>query len=414
MYIDGQWTEARSGATFEVTNPATGEVIGTVPDGGADDARDAVAAADAAFGAWAATTAFERARLLYRAWELMVDRADDLAALMTTEQGKPLRASRAEVNYGADFLKFFAEEATRVAGEWLPSARPDQRFLVLHQPVGVVAAITPTTNPTATIINNTIAVVSAGNGITFNVHPNAKRVSVDTIRLLNQAIVSADGPQNLVTCIAEPTLESAQALMEHPKARILAVTGGPGVVKAALATKKRAITAGPGNPPVVVDASADIGHAGAEIVRGPDGADPASVAYETLDRAVATGADVVLLDTAGRLHTQKNLMQELAKVQRVLGKRLEGAPHHVWLVLDGTNGQNAIQQAREFTAAVEVTGLIVSKLDGTARGGVLVALGEKFSLPIHFIGVGEGVEDLQNFVAADFASALAGLPHPNR
>ncbi len=145
----------------------------------------------------------------------------------------------------------------------------DQGMMMLEwAPFGVVAAITPTTNPTATIINNTIAVLSAGNAIVFNVHPNAKGVSVDNIRWLNQAIRAAGGPENLVTGIPEPTLESARQLMEHPKARILLVTGGPGVVKAALATPKRAITAGPGNPPVVVDDSADLELAAREIVRG--------------------------------------------------------------------------------------------------------------------------------------------------
>ena len=135
-------------------------------------------------------------------------------------------------------------------------------------PFGVVAAITPTTNPTATIINNTIAVVSAGNGLVFNVHPSAKKVSVDCVRLINRCITDAGGPANLVTCIPEPTLESAQELMVHPRARLLLVTGGPGVVKAALKTSKRAITAGPGNPPVVVDETANLELAGREIVRG--------------------------------------------------------------------------------------------------------------------------------------------------
>jgi aldehyde dehydrogenase len=137
-----------------------------------------------------------------------------------------------------------------------------------YAPYGVIAAITPVTNPTATIINNTIAAVSAGNGVAFNVHPNAKRVSAHTIQVLNRAIVRAGGPPNLVTGIPEPTLESAQALMVHPRARILLVTGGPGVVQAALATRKRAITAGPGNPPIVVDETADLEVAGFEIVRG--------------------------------------------------------------------------------------------------------------------------------------------------
>jgi len=145
---------------------------------------------------------------------------------------------------------------------------------------------------------------------------------------------------------------------------------------------------------------------GAEIVRGPDRADPASVAFEAVDRAVESSADVVLLDTAGRLHTQKNLMQELTKVQRVCGKRLEGAPHHVWLVLDGTNGQNAIQQAKEFTAAVDVTGLIVAKLDGTARGGAVFGIQDALGLPVRYIGTGESLELLEPFEPEAFVDAI--------
>ena len=135
-------------------------------------------------------------------------------------------------------------------------------------PFGVVAAITPTTNPTATIINNTLAVVSAGNGLVFNAHPNAKEVSARTVRLINRAIVEAGGPANLVTTIDSPTIASAQELMRHRRVRLLMVTGGPGVVAEALKTDKRAITAGPGNPPVLVDGTADLDLAGREIVRG--------------------------------------------------------------------------------------------------------------------------------------------------
>ncbi|RME44287.1 MAG: aldehyde dehydrogenase family protein, partial [Chloroflexi bacterium] len=137
-----------------------------------------------------------------------------------------------------------------------------------YAPWGVIASITPTTNPTSTIINNTISILSAGNAVVFNVHPNAKRVSVENIRLINQAIVAAGGPPNLVTAIPEPTIESAQQLMRHPDVPVLLVTGGPAVVREALATDKRAITAGPGNPPVVVDETADIEKAGRDIVFG--------------------------------------------------------------------------------------------------------------------------------------------------
>src|SRR5439155_9709516 len=133
-------------------------------------------------------------------------------------------------------------------------------------PYGVIGAITPTTNPTSTIINNTIAMVSAGNSVVFNVHPNAKRVSCHNVALMNKAIVAAGGPRNLISCIANPTVESAQALMKHPGIRLVVVTGGGGVVQAAMSSGKRAICAGPGNPPVVVDETADIDKAGRDAV----------------------------------------------------------------------------------------------------------------------------------------------------
>jgi propionaldehyde dehydrogenase len=135
-------------------------------------------------------------------------------------------------------------------------------------PYGVIAAITPTTNPTSTIINNTIAMVAAGNSVVFNVHPNAKRVSCYNVAIINKAIVAAGGPRNLITCITNPTVESAQALMKHPGVRLVVVTGGGGVVKVAMESGKRAICAGPGNPPAVVDETADIDKAARDIVAG--------------------------------------------------------------------------------------------------------------------------------------------------
>lgn len=145
---------------------------------------------------------------------------------------------------------------------------------------------------------------------------------------------------------------------------------------------------------------------GAPLVRGAEGADPASVAYDAVESADVLGIDVAILDTAGRLHTQKNLMAELAKVQRVVAKRLSGAPHEVLLVLDGTNGQNAIQQAREFTAAVEVTGLVVTKLDGTARGGALFSIVQELGLPVRYLGTGEKLEMLEPFEPEAFVDAV--------
>jgi acyl-CoA reductase-like NAD-dependent aldehyde dehydrogenase len=137
-----------------------------------------------------------------------------------------------------------------------------------YAPWGVVGSITPTTNPTSTIINNSIAILSAGNAVVFNVHPNARRVSAENIRLINRAVVAAGGPPDLATAIPRPTIESATSLMNHPDVPVLLVTGGPGVVKVALETAKKAITAGPGNPPVVVDETADIEAAGRGIVQG--------------------------------------------------------------------------------------------------------------------------------------------------
>jgi fused signal recognition particle receptor len=141
-------------------------------------------------------------------------------------------------------------------------------------------------------------------------------------------------------------------------------------------------------------------------VRQKPGADPAAVAFDAVDSAVAKKIDVVLVDTAGRLHTQKNLMDELAKVRRVIERRLPGAPHETWLVLDGTNGQNAIQQAKLFTAAVQVTGLIIAKLDGTARGGAVFGIKEALGLPVRYIGTGEQLELLEPFDPEAFVDAI--------
>ncbi|MFN5154457.1 MAG: signal recognition particle-docking protein FtsY [Gemmatimonadota bacterium] len=145
---------------------------------------------------------------------------------------------------------------------------------------------------------------------------------------------------------------------------------------------------------------------GAEFVGGAPGGDPAAVAFQSIDAGVARGVEVVIIDTAGRLHTSGALMDELKKVQRVVEKRLPGAPHEALLVLDGTVGQNAVQQAKIFSAAVPVTGLVVTKLDGTARGGVVVAVHEAIDVPVKFLGTGEQAADLQPFDAATFARAL--------
>jgi fused signal recognition particle receptor len=145
---------------------------------------------------------------------------------------------------------------------------------------------------------------------------------------------------------------------------------------------------------------------GASFVGAKAGADPAAVAFDAIDAATTRGVDILIVDTAGRLHTSEGLMDELRKVARVIAKRLPGAPHETLLVLDGTIGQNAVQQAKIFAEAVPVTGLVVTKLDGTARGGVVVAVHEAIDVPVKFLGVGEGADDLEPFEAREFARAM--------
>jgi fused signal recognition particle receptor len=149
--------------------------------------------------------------------------------------------------------------------------------------------------------------------------------------------------------------------------------------------------------------------AGAEFVATKQGGDAAGLAFEAVETAKANGSDVIIIDTAGRLQNKAGLMAELEKIARVVKKLDASAPHAVLLVLDATTGQNAISQVEAFTAAVPLTGLVMTKLDGTARGGILVALAAKFALPVHFLGVGEGEDDLQAFDAGAFARALAGV-----
>jgi fused signal recognition particle receptor len=145
-----------------------------------------------------------------------------------------------------------------------------------------------------------------------------------------------------------------------------------------------------------------------EIVRGSPGGDPGAVVFDAIAAAEARGADVVIADTAGRLHTHTNLMEELAKVRRVAAKRLDGAPHESLIVIDATTGQNGLRQAQAFAQAVELTGVVLTKLDGTAKGGIALAIASELDLPVKLIGVGEGLEDLRPFDPREFATALLG------
>jgi len=150
------------------------------------------------------------------------------------------------------------------------------------------------------------------------------------------------------------------------------------------------------------------GRAGCEIVRGREGADPGAVAFEAIKQGRERGADVVIIDTAGRLHTQDDLMAELAKVRRVIAKQIEGAPHETLLTVDATTGQNGLRQAKLFSEVVPVDGIVLTKLDGTAKGGIALAIAGELGIPVKLIGIGEGLDDLRPFDADDYARALLG------
>ena len=152
------------------------------------------------------------------------------------------------------------------------------------------------------------------------------------------------------------------------------------------------------------------GRLGIDIVRQQAGADPAAVAYAACEAAVARDVDVLIVDTAGRLHTQEGLMRELGKIRGVIAKKIEGGPHETLLVLDATTGQNAVNQAKHFKRVVDVTGLVLAKLDGTARGGVVLAIRDELDIPVKFVGLGETPQDIESFDPARFVEALFARP----
>jgi acyl-CoA reductase-like NAD-dependent aldehyde dehydrogenase len=215
-----------------------------------------------------------------------------------------------------------------------------------YAPYGVIGSITPTTNPTSTIINNSIAMIAAGNAVTYNVHPGARLVSVENIKLLNQAIVGAGGPPDLVTAAAAPTLDSAKELMAHPDVRVLLVTGGPAVVAEALRTPKKAITAGPGNPPAVVDQTADIDQAARDIVRGGSFDNNIVCVDEKTTIVVDTVADALVrgMVSAGAYRLKEH---ELRRLERVIFNQM-GAPSKPGAVNPSWIGKNAGDLLREI------------------------------------------------------------------
>ena len=267
-YIDGGWTE--SATTFDVTNPATGEIIDRVANGGAEEALAAVDAADAAFVGWAALTAYERSDLLYSAWRLMTERSEALAQIMTAEQGKPIRAARNEVNYAADFLLWYAEEAKRIYGETIPAPRSDQRFVVMRQPVGVCAAITPWNYPVSMLTRKIGPALAAGCTIVLKPAEQTPLCAVAMFEIFHE-VGLPPGVVNMVN--ASDPVPIGDAWLDDPRVRKLTFTGSTEVGKLlaarAAGTMKRVSMELGGHAPFIVFDDADPVHAakGASLVK---------------------------------------------------------------------------------------------------------------------------------------------------
>jgi acyl-CoA reductase-like NAD-dependent aldehyde dehydrogenase len=295
---------------------------------------DAVAAAGEAFRQLDGMTLEGRQKIIASIRESMLENAEELANHAQRETG----LGRADHKLIKNRLVTRKTSGTEVL---LPQAVTGDNGLTLteYAPYGVIGAITPTTNPTSTIICNTIAMLSAGNSIVFNVHPNARECSMANVRLLHRAIVRAGGPDNLVTAVAKPTIESAQELMTHPGVRILAVTGGGAVVRQAMTSGKRAICAGPGNPPVVVDATADLEHAARCIVAGASFDNNIVCTDEKEVIAVESIVDE-LLSQMSRLGAYVLNEDELRRVERVIFTEQRG-PRRSAVVEKDLIGKNA-------------------------------------------------------------------------
>jgi len=226
MYINGKWEKEKD--TFDVYNPANGEKIGAVPNGDGSDSKRAITAASEAFKDWSGLTAYQRSRYLYDAYTIMMDQKEHLAQTMTTEQGKPLQAARNEVQYGADFLLWFAEEAKRVYCETIPAPRPDQRFIVLHQPIGVVGAITPWNYPISMITRKVAPALAAGCTVVLKPAEATPMCAVEIFKILEQADIPK-GVVNLVTALDPKPI--GDEFLVNPQVRKLTFTGSTKVGK---------------------------------------------------------------------------------------------------------------------------------------------------------------------------------------
>jgi aldehyde dehydrogenase len=312
-------------AAADPARPGTGMLAGTevaraaeaeLGDGVHASVDDAVTAAARAFHAFGAHGLAARKTIIEAVRQQMLAHAEELARMAHRETGIGRYEDKIVKN------RLVTTKAPGPEDLEVQAVSGDHGMMVTEwAPFGVVAAITPVTNPTSTVINNTISIVSAGNAVVFNPHPSARACSAETIRLINRAIVGAGGPPDLVTCVAIPTIDSARALMNHPGVRVLLVTGGPGVVREALKTDKRAITAGPGNPPAVVDQTADIERAAAAIVHGASFDNNLVCIDEKVALVVDSVADRLLREMG---HDGAYLLKEheLRRLERVIFKEL--------------------------------------------------------------------------------------------
>jgi succinate-semialdehyde dehydrogenase/glutarate-semialdehyde dehydrogenase len=269
MYIDGAWVE--TGKTFASHNPATGEVLGQVPDGNETHARQAIEAASRAFPTWSGSSAYLRSQLIYRAWQLMIERKEELARLMTEEQGKPLKMSRNEVVYGADFLQWYAEEAKRVYGQVIPSPRSEHRFISLKQPVGVVAAITPWNYPMSMLTRKMAPALAAGCTVVLKPAEATPLCAMAVFKLFHDAGFPP-GVVNLVT--ARNPQPVGEEMVSNPLVRKITFTGstqvGKQIASKAAAQVKRVSMELGGHAPFIVCPDADPIHAakGAVLIKG--------------------------------------------------------------------------------------------------------------------------------------------------
>jgi fused signal recognition particle receptor len=248
------------------------------------------------------------------------------------------------------------------------------------------------------------------------------QTTMDLIQSISIKSSEISGPDQLKIILKEKILELLNATMKPSqgivdKPHVIMVIGVNGVGKTTTIGKLAARFSSSGKK--VIIAAADTfraaaieqltiwaDRAGVDIIKHKDMSDPAAVAYDGIQAAVARDADIVLVDTAGRLHTRKNLMEELKKIKRTISNKLPGAPHEILLILDATTGQNALSQAQLFNDALDVTGIALTKLDGTAKGGIVVSICNALEIPLNYIGVGEKIEDLQEFDPAEFVNAL--------